>query len=55
MPAAVAYSLLTGKFVFDLPNPTAMLLRDLRTPPKAPKAPTKTRDNGERAPTTLTA
>jgi serine/threonine-protein kinase len=34
----VAYWLLTGKFVFDAPNATAMLLRHLQTPPAAPSA-----------------
>jgi serine/threonine-protein kinase len=34
----VAYWLLTGKFVFEAPNATAMLLRHLQTPPPAPSA-----------------
>jgi serine/threonine-protein kinase len=34
----VAYWLLTGKFVFEAPNATAMLLRHLQTPPSLPSA-----------------
>lgn len=34
----VAYWLLTGKFVFDAPNGTAMLLRHLQTPPERASA-----------------
>jgi hypothetical protein len=34
----VAYWLLTGKYVFEAPNTTAMLLRHLQTPPPAPSA-----------------
>ena len=34
----VGYWLLTGKFVFQAPNPTAMLLRHLQQPPEPPSA-----------------